>query len=357
MAIRVEIADEFGNVLLNLRQFARVEWTSVYNDVGWFEIEFAANDYPRDLFVTDRRVNIFRRAPGRAERLAFAGYMRKYSERSPQYVYSEDYGDELTVAYYGGSGQEAARLFAVGATNDTRLRASAINRREGFYQDTNEDDTDILEDACAGMLYDKRPVLDYEPANLELEYIYQADWNLGDTLRVNFGDPESVTIAGPCFNDLLARRIIAYPAASSEAQKTDYADDMMKAFVDENLVNATDGDRNLVAGVGFGIAGDQSAGPEIDYSARYDNLLAVLKRISDTSAETGDRVLFSIVPQLDGAGRYVPRFVTAVGQFGRVLDLKIGRGKRQITQAVVGVRGIVTADEEQITPLLEEIDD
>jgi hypothetical protein len=356
MAVRVVIGDALGNPIITLRKFESVEWTSTYNDVGWFALRFAVQDYPRKLFEVDRRVDIYRQPRGRAERLAFAGYMRVYGEESEQYRWSKDYSEELTVAYYGGSGQEALRVFDVGATNDERLRASVINRREGFYQDTGEDDVAILGDSCAALLYDRRPVLNYEPLNMELDYIYQAEWGVGDVMRVDFGNPNFITVAGPDLNDLLQRRIVAYRSASAEAQKNQEADDMMKAFVDENFVNATDAARNLDAALGFEIAGDQGGGPVIDYSAKFGQVLGVLQRISDTSAEEGTRVYFNVVPVLRN-GRIVPRFETRVGQWGRVLDLKFGSGPYSVQQSIKGVQVLVTENAEHVRPLLEEIDD
>ena len=55
-----------------------------------------------------------------------------------------------------------------------------------------------------------------------------------------------IVISGPDGNDLLARRIVAYYAGTSQASKTDNADDMMKEIVDENLAgSATDSDRDI----------------------------------------------------------------------------------------------------------------
>src|SRR5574343_782046 len=56
----------------------------------------------------------------------------------------------------------------------------------------------------------------------------------------------NLIIGGPDARALLGSRIVAYPAGSAQAAKTDYADDMMKAIVRENLGStATDTTRDL----------------------------------------------------------------------------------------------------------------
>lgn len=355
MAVRVVVSDTVGNQILQLPTINAVEWTNTYNKPGWFALTFDAREYPRGLFQIDRRVDIYRKPRGRAERLAFSGYMRVYEEYNETYRYIEDYSEELTVVYYGGSGQEAARVFGVGATADERLSTSLINRREGFYQDTGEDDTDILSDGSAGDLYDNRPSVEFRPTNIELNFVYQADFDIGDKLTIYSGDPETIVLSGPDMTDLLARRIVAYKSASAEAQKNAAADDMMKEYVDENLVNATDTDRNLDAGLGFEIADDQTAGPVVDYSAKFGNLLNVLQRVSDEAAENGTRVYFRVTPVLRD-GIIIPRFETRIDQWGHDRSyLKIGRGSRASSLVVGGVQVIVTRDAEIVTPQFEEV--
>src|SRR5688572_17251100 len=48
----------------------------------------------------------------------------------------------------------------------------------------------------------------------------------------------STTITALCCNSLLDRRIVAYAAGTAYAEKTDFADDMIKALVRENLGSA-----------------------------------------------------------------------------------------------------------------------
>lgn len=355
MSVRIVIGDTFGREILQLSKFDQVDFTNTYNKPGWFRIDFSPRDYPRGLFVQDRRVTIYRKPRGRAERLAFCGYMRVYSEENEEYTYTEDYSEEWTVVYYGGSGQKALRVFGVGATNDARLRASAINRREGFYQDTNETDVNILSDGAAGRLYDNRPVIDFSPRNIELEQVYQADWGLGDVLRINSGNPNLISISGADMTELLSRRIVAYRADSSEASKNGAADDIMKEFVDENLLNATDTDRNLDAALNFEIASDQGAGPTVRYSAKFGNLLNVLQRVSDEASEEGTRIYFRVIPVMRN-GMFVPRFETRVEQWGHDRTyLKIGQGSRTSDLSVVGVRVTATQDAETVMPLFEDI--
>jgi hypothetical protein len=357
MSVRIVVSDTFGRQILQVSKFDSVKWTATYNKAGWFRITFTPKNYPRGLFQADRRVEIYRKPRGRAEHLAFLGYMRAYDEDNEQYSYTEDYSDEWTVVYYGGTGQEAARIFGVGATNADRLRKSAINRREGFHQDTNESDVTILSDGAEGKLYKNRPFIDFQPTNIELTQVYQADWGLGDTLRINSGNPNTISVSGPDMTELLGRRIVAYRAGTSEASKNTFADDMMKEYVDENLVNATDTDRNLDAGLNFEIADDQSAGPTVTYSAKFGNLLNVLKRVSDEAAEAGTRVYFRVIPVLRD-GVYVPRFETRIGRWGQDRTyLKIGQGERVSDLSVIGVQVTATRDSEKVIPLFEDIND
>jgi hypothetical protein len=95
-------------------------------------------------------------------------------------------------------------------------------------------------------------------------------------------------------NELLSRRIVAYKATTSQTAKSDYADDMMKEIVDENLGgSATDTDRDIT-GNGVSIAGDLSDGPSISQSFAYKNVMAALQKIQQTSKAAGNEVFFKM---------------------------------------------------------------
>lgn len=360
MAITVELATVFGNPITAVTNIEEVTCTVGVNRVGWFSIAFALEDFPKALFFTsneldiDKRVSIWRKPRGRGRRLIFHGLVRKYEEIGERYTYVEDFSEEYTVVYAAGKGTEDTR--ASTSVSSDREDASAINRREGLYENVNESDAAILQDGANGVLYDNRPIMDFLPKNIEINYIYPQDWKLGDLVRVSSGKPDTIVISGPCLNDLLLRRIVAYDAGTAEAKKNDYADDMMKAYVDENLDAGAVAGRQLPSGLGFEIADDQSAGPTLEYGAERNNLFDVLCDISDRAAEDGTRVYFGVVPIVRN-GIVIPRFVTRIGQWGadRTSTIRVGEGVRRSDLMVAGIEVRVTRDGEVIKPRFEDI--
>ena len=114
---------------------------------------------------------------------------------------------------------------------------------------TNTTDTGVLDNEADQELYEYRPrdqiVRTIEDGAGGL--YYQQDWQHGDLVTIKTGSPDTVTITAVSLDDLLMRRVIAYKSGTSQSDKTDFADDMIKEYVDENLLNATDTDRNLPA--------------------------------------------------------------------------------------------------------------
>jgi hypothetical protein len=114
------------------------------------------------------------------------------------------------------------------------------------------------------------------------------------------GGSDLLVLAGPDATELLDRRIVAYAAGSSQSEKTDYADDMMKDIVRENLGSAaTDSDRDL-SDFGFTVAADTGSGPSITKGFAWQKVLKVLQDISRISEENGTRLFFSVVPVVSG---------------------------------------------------------
>ena len=111
----------------------------------------------------------------------------------------------------------------------------------------------------------------------------------------------SVVIQGPCYNDILKRRIIAYPAETAGANKTTVqADAMMKAYVNENLgALCTDTARDIT-GKGFSVQLDIGAGPLLSKAAAWLNLLTTLQEISEAANTAGTPTYFGVVPTGDG---------------------------------------------------------
>jgi len=359
MSVTIYVTDAFGRRIDTVSGYDALDCAISQNDVGAWSLKFAAERFPRPLFFSgnalalDRRIEVWRAPYGRSERLVFCGFLRSYEENAQGYAYTEDYTQEWTWCFAAGSGTESARVLTY-IGNDTRLVASPLNRREGFYEDTNEADTAVLQSGAQGELYAHRPVVNFAPRNIEFDYLYPHDWQIGDVLKVSTGEPNTITVGGPDLTDLLARRIVAYKTGTAEARKNEAADDMMKAFVYENMGGGATAARQWPAALGFQIAGDQTIGAVIEYSAKFGNVLELLRSISDRTAEAGSRVYFGIVPTITG-GVVVPRFETRVGLWGAdKTALPVAAGYRTQSLTIAGVRLTVTRDKEVVTPRFAE---
>lgn len=128
--------------------------------------------------------------------------------------------------------------------------------------------------------------------------------------RYYLGDRPYIQLAGVDQVELLKRRIIAAFASSTGAVKTDYADDMMKAYVTEQLGSGAGTGRDISSI--FSIDADQSLGPSIKQSQPRANLLYALQDISRSAAEAGAQVYFDVIPA--STTSFV--FSTFVGQRG-----------------------------------------
>lgn len=102
-------------------------------------------------------------------------------------------------------------------------------------------------------------------------------------------------IGGSDMNAILRHRIVAYDSASSQASKSDAADDMMKEIVRENLgSSATDTDRQL-SSTYFRVAADFGLGPTVRKAFSRRNVLEVLQEIADAAYEKGTAIYFDVV--------------------------------------------------------------
>ena len=106
---------------------------------------------------------------------------------------------------------------------------------------------------------------------------------------------QQVVLKGTCPTGLLSRRIVAYKAGTAGASKADYADDMMKAIVDENL-GASAGTGRDLTGLGFHVQADSSSGPYLQENFSYQNVLRVAQRVSQAARGMGNEVFFAVVP-------------------------------------------------------------
>jgi len=121
-------------------------------------------------------------------------------------------------------------------------------------------------------------------------------------------------LSGPDYNEILDRRIVAYPANSAEAKKSDYADDMMKELVYENLgAGATDTDRDYSAYLS--IQSDLSAGTSARKGCAWAGLFPTLREIYENSQTAADTAtFFGVVPLGEG---YAMEFRTKAAQWGQ----------------------------------------
>lgn len=134
---------------------------------------------------------------------------------------------------------------------------------------------------------------------------------------------DSVTIEGPDVKDVLRRRIIAAYSGSTQASKTDYADDMMKEIVTESLSNLalpvpTAGTRALS---NLSVAADLSDGPTLTREFSLDPLFTssgagILAKLAQASREAGTEVWFDVVPDTVSGSALTLQFRTYTGQPG-----------------------------------------
>jgi hypothetical protein len=108
------------------------------------------------------------------------------------------------------------------------------------------------------------------------------------TYTTDVNGVDGTTISGSDFNELISRRIVAYAAGTAYADKTDQADDMLKALAYENLgAGATDTTRTQS---GFTDAADLAAGVSVTKAFAWRNMLRVFNDITAASATGGTDV-------------------------------------------------------------------
>lgn len=112
-------------------------------------------------------------------------------------------------------------------------------------------------------------------------------------------------------NYLLSARGIAYQSTSAESAKTGAADDVIKAYVRENIGPlVTDAARQLGQVV---VEEDETLGATVDMVAGWrDNLLTVCQEVAEASATAGTYVAFDMVASTNSTWT----FATYTGQRG-----------------------------------------
>lgn len=94
-------------------------------------------------------------------------------------------------------------------------------------------------------------------------------------------------------NHLLARRIIAYAARTSQAKKNDQADDMMRAIVRENLGSSAGAGRDLSAYITVG--SDLGAALTLKKAFAWRDVMPVLQELAAASSQQGTYLTFDMV--------------------------------------------------------------
>lgn len=115
-----------------------------------------------------------------------------------------------------------------------------------------------------------------------------------------------------CLNTMLTRRIVAYIAGSAQADKTTFADDMMKAIVNENLgASATDVNR-IINALYLSVQGNASAAQSIAKAFSRRILLPILQELALASYQAGTYLAFDMVANTNA----LFEFRTYIGQRG-----------------------------------------
>lgn len=104
-----------------------------------------------------------------------------------------------------------------------------------------------------------------------------------------------ITIAGPDQLDLLTTRVVEAAAGTSGSDKIAAADNMMKAYVRENLGASASSGRTL--STYLTVDADFTAGPTVEISAAYDVVLPVLQDLGKAAAQKDTPVYFDLVPE------------------------------------------------------------
>lgn len=149
----------------------------------------------------------------------------------------------------------------------------------------------------------------------------------------------TVGIGGPSAVELLSRRIVAYAAGTSQAEKDEAADRMMLAIVRENFGDLASAERDisdvLRVDPSEGVLG---LGPTVRKGFSRRSVLTVLQEIEEATAQLGTRVFYDVVRRVPG----IVQFHTYVGHRGmdhssdseNPVVFSAGRGNLESPQAI-----------------------
>ncbi len=152
-----------------------------------------------------------------------------------------------------------------------------------------------------GNLYDWRVII---------KYLGRTDF-IGVVRRNIYGTNEQggryAEITAADLNVLFDSRVIAYREASAEADKSGAADDLIKAYVRENVgaLSTTDYDGNTIttrdASAWLTVAADQSAAVSVEWKASGAGLLSTMQDLQKAAIAGGSDLVWGITYQADKA--------------------------------------------------------
>lgn len=140
-------------------------------------------------------------------------------------------------------------------------------------------------------------------------------------------------------NHLLSRRVVDYDEGSAEADKSDPADDAIKAYVRENFTAATDTTRNWSSSL-FTVDNDEGLAPSVDKAASYRTILNVCQEVAAAATALGTYTNFEVV----GAERGAFRLRTYTGQRG--VDRSATSNQTLILSAISGAFNAIELEED-----------
>lgn len=154
--------------------------------------------------------------------------------------------------------------------------------------------------------------IDYIEENAFITVIRKGKPIITGLIRAWDSFTDIIDVVGVDFNHILDSRIIAYSAGSTEAAKSDYADDVIKELVNENMGSSATTARQLTTYLT--VEGDQSLAQTIDRAFAWRNVLDVCQDLALESEIKGTRLYFG-VDAIIGNGIELT-FKTRINQWG-----------------------------------------
>ena len=141
-----------------------------------------------------------------------------------------------------------------------------------------------------------------------------------------------LTVAAFSGEELVDRRIVAYNAGTAYTDKTDYADDMMKAVIRENLGTLATVTTRAISDLT--VDADLSLGPSLTRAFCRQNVLQVLQGIQENSRAAGSEVFWRMHP--NGNGWRFATYLNRLGSDRRTLGMVLSEANENFIVSSVG---------------------